>query len=279
MKNQNERQKVAIIFGSQPGFDENAFRYFLLRLNEVQSLYEFGFPAVDDYLFSQKEVDTDRMFRVFSEAKKKEAEHREAEKEEKEYIILEGNPKYFILIVGQRIRDNLFYDWRHDDTAIVTTHRWDKDYSPPSVFEYLLNSICSVLVLLNLKDELHTHNTTRGCLLDYAEFKEEIKADVVLGYICDDCRETITEHLGPHFLEGISKMVHREWIGSLDTYDSTAYNLKRYFHFDIYQDSGFNKTFWERAVGYFPEIPGKIIMAVIGALITFLLGYLAAKCR
>lgn len=275
MKNHNERQKVAIIFGSQPGFDENAFRYFLLRLNEVQYLYEFGFPAVDDYLFSQEEADTDRMFRVFSEARKKEAKDKEAGEEEQEYIV-EGNPKYFILIVGSRIRNDLFADW-HDDTAIVTTHRWDKDYSPPSVFEYLLNSICTVLVLLNLKDKIDTHWTTRGCLLDYAGFKEEIKADVVLGYICDDCRKKITEHLGLYFLEEMSKMVSRQWIGSLDTYDSTAYNLKRYFRFDIYRDSGFNKTFWEKAAGYFPEIPGKAILALIGALLTFLFGYFMAR--
>jgi hypothetical protein len=255
----NERIKVAILYGTKADFNETAFKYFVLQLNKAQTLVEFGFPAVDDYLFPEITSDTDSMFKAFKEIRKKEAEDATTKEEDQVYIE-EGNPNYFVLIIDSQIRDDLFADWQ-GDTAIVTTHRWSRDYSPPSVFEYLLNSICGVLLLLNPGLGLDTHMVARGCVLDYAWDKTESKVDAGLGYICDDCRNRIIQVEGEHYFSEMKKMAGREWIGNIDAPESVAHNLKRFFKFDIDRDSGFNKNFLEKSKEYLPEIPKETIVA------------------
>ena len=43
--------KITIIFGNTPNFDENAFKYFILSINKIQSIYEFTFPDIYSYPF------------------------------------------------------------------------------------------------------------------------------------------------------------------------------------------------------------------------------------
>jgi hypothetical protein len=72
-------------------------------------------------------------------------------------------------------------------------------------------------------------------------------------------------------------MISRSWIGSIDTPESVAYNLRRYFKFNIDKDSGFNKTFWEKARDHLPEAPKEIIVALISALIGAIVGILISS--
>jgi hypothetical protein len=272
-----KRSKVAIIYGPGIDFDEVSFKYYILQLNKLQSVYELSFPAVDDELFTGVDPGKDDLFDVFKKARIQEAKDVDEDEEEQVYIE-EGDPEFFIIIVGTAIRDALFADWR-DDTALVTTDRWDKDYSPPSVYEYLLNSICALLILMDKPIGLDTHMATRGCALDYTAFKDDTKIDAALGYLCDECKEKIVAAKGPDFLNEFNKMINRAWVGNIDDADSVAYNLKRYFRFNIDKDSGFNKTFWERTKDHLTEVPEKILFVLISGVIGAILGTLFSPKR
>ena len=45
------RETVAILLTSTPNYDQYAFKYFVLSLNKIQSLYEFIFPEMHEYFF------------------------------------------------------------------------------------------------------------------------------------------------------------------------------------------------------------------------------------
>ena len=154
---------------------------------------------------------------------------------------------------------------------------WEKLFSPPSVFEYLLHCLGASLIFMHPKLNLSSHKETRGCTLDYTKYKMDDKVDIGLGYLCDNCRDAISSGAGEHYLNDISSIVSRNWIGDIGTVDSVAYNLKRFFKFDINKDSGFNKTFWERAKEFFPEIPKEAIVALLSAILGAIIALFFAR--
>lgn len=255
------REKVAILLTSKPNFNEFALKYFVLSLNKIQSTYEFIFPEINTYFYTEDIYTEDHLFSSVEEVNNG--------------ITFENQPDYFIHIVQSKIEGSLFFTCQ-SNIVFITTDMWEKLFSPPSLFEYLLHCIGASLIFMHPKLNLSSHTETRGCALDYTQYKMDDKVDISLGYLCDNCREAILSNAGEHYLREISAIVSRNWIGDISAVDSVAHNLKRFFKFDINKDSGFNKTFWERAKEHFPEMPKEVIIAlisvIIGAILMSLLG-------
>ena len=272
-KKANRRKKVAILMASEPEFDKFALKYFLLSLNRIQSTYEFAFPDVDTPFCTEDSYTEGALYRAFTKAKKDINFDRESD--------FDGAPDFFINIITSEIEGNLFFTVTGKNVAFVTTYMWEKYYSPPSLFEYLLQTLTASLILMHPKIDLGAHDATWGCALDYCADKEDEKVDISLGYLCDKCRKEITNNAGADYLSDVSTMMGRKWIGSINKFDSVAYNLKRFFKFDIDKDSGFNKTFWERVKEDLPTIPKEFVVAMIsfifGVLIVWLTIYIKTK--
>jgi hypothetical protein len=258
----SHREKVAILLLAKPNYDEFALKYFILRLNSIQSTYEFIFPEINYEFYAEKYYTEDGLFDEFERTKNQ--------------ILFEGEPDYFINIITSKIEGNLFFITRAKIT-FITTDVWGKIFSPPSVFEYLLHCISASLIFMHPKIYLSSHHETRGCTLDYTMYKMDDKVDIVLGYLCDDCKNIILNGAGENYLKDISTIICRKWIGDIETIDSVAYNLKHFFKFDINKDSGFNKTIWENIKGYLPEIIKEIIVLLIGAIIGAVITLISTK--
>ena len=254
------REKVAVLLTSEPNFDEYAFKYFILSLNSIQSTYEFVFPEINSYFYTEDLYKEKALFKSFTDARTG--------------IKFEEQPDYFINVIQSKIAGSLFFTC-DGNIAFITTDLWEKMFSPPSLFEYLLHCIGASLIFMHSELDLSAHTETRGCTLDYTRYKMDDKVDIILGYLCDGCTKAISDGAGPSYLQDLSIIIGRDWIGDISTFDSVAHNLKRFFKFDINKDSGFNKTFWERAKQHFEEIPMKSLMVaislIIGAVITLLI--------
>ena len=247
------RKKVAIIAGSVPNYPLLAFKYFILSLNQHQDFYEFTFPDIDEHWLNSKEYVQEDLMAKFA------------------YRITKTdiNADSYIAIISGSISGNMFF-MTAGNLAIITTDVWEKYFSPPSLFEYLLHCIGANLLYMHPDLNVDSHLDTRGCVIDYTRIKADDQVDIALGYICDEHREEIKESVGTEYLTQFQKIISRKWIGSTTERDSVAYNLKHFFRFDLEKDSGFNKTFWERAVSTFDELPKegvKIFMEAIKALI------------
>ena len=253
------REKVGIILGSPTNYDILPFRYFILALNQVQTIYEFSFPD-QEISFVDDEYTEERLLDFVAST------HR----------VVSPTVDYLIAITTRRIRGNLFFTSRAN-VAAITTDVWEKYFSPPSLFEYLLHCIAATVIFMNPSLDLDSHVDTRGCVLDYTRWKHDDRIDIALGYICDNHSEEIQQALGDSYLKQMQLVIDRKWIGSISDNGTVAYNLKHFFRFDIGRDSGFNKSFWERAKAKLDELPGEGIKKIIEAIIAVLLAALLLK--
>lgn len=267
------RLKIAIVFGTEPNFDWDAFKYFILYVNRIQKAYEFFFPDLDVYTFKKKKKEkinwnsSLQEVRNFTLSKKIECDH-------------------CITIITNSFDNNYFFN-TESDCSIITTDVWDKHFSPPSLFEYLLHCIFTCLIYSQIKstestDEQMTinigsHKDTRGCIADFTRQKYDDRIDIILGYICDEHKREIKDYYGEDYLKDIEFVIERNWIGDLETKNSPAFNLKHIFKIDIFKDSGFEKTWWDKVKGKFYEMPGTIISEVLKFILIALLTFYLIK--
>jgi len=257
------RKIVAILPNSPPNYNEEALRYFLLSINKIQKYYEFVFPEIKDtnnhieYYYSQNYYEIEELFSSYKLHARKN-------------FYFEQKPDYIINIISAIMGDNLFFICR-ENICFITTNNWERTFSPPSLFEYLLHCIIASLLFMNDKISISSHRDTRGCCFDYTYYKMDDRVDIVLGYICDACKEKILKAVNRDYLKEIEHIISRQWIGELNQSESVAHNLKKFFNFDINKDSGFNKTAWEKVKEHFYEIPKGIILLIAGAIIGILI--------
>lgn len=265
-----KRKKVAILLNSEPDYDEYAFKYFILSVNKIQEHYEFYFPEYKDpddddddgYYFQEDYYDTKKLLN-------------EIKNKIKKNIYFDKKPDYVISIISSIIDKNLFFNtFPSEKIGIITTNRWDKYFSPPSLFEYLLNCIFVSLLFFNEKLSLSSHRDTRGCSLDYTFYKDDLRVGIVLGYICDNCKEEIRKSMGDKFLKDFLYVLSRDWIGAMEKFDTIAHNLKRYFKFNINKDSGFNKSFFDKAKEHFSSLPKDTTLVIITLILGIIIGQL-----
>jgi hypothetical protein len=261
-----QRKRVAIVILNKPNFEELGAKFLVLQLNRIQECFEFEFPEMDMYPLEKKEyADVGILLAEFSTMVKKK----------------EIKADYFIGIVIGAIGKNWFWGVS-EQFAIITTDVWKKYFVPPSVLEYIIHCITSVLILMSDKSEvIRSHPSTRGCCLDYTALKEEDRIDITLGYLCDECRLLIKEKVGANYLECFEKMHSMEWLGDVTEKGTVAYNLKKYLRIDLSKDTGFQKTRKEKAkefaVGLFEDAARHSLSALFGGFIGFVLGWVLSK--
>jgi hypothetical protein len=257
------RKRVSIFFLNQPDFSKYACEYLILKLNTLQSAFEF---EVDGMVFDENNH--------FSS----ETSHVSTQLLDAFNSALQASPnkpkkdQYYIGIgrMGIDPKNDLFYTIR-DNMAIITTQGWQKTFSPPSVFEYILSSLAGTLIQLSLRmngtQNITYHEQSRGCLNDYTEDKQENRVDVLLGYVCDSCKERITQVLGAEMLSSLQLIASHDWIGETSDPQKAAYYVKKYFKVDLNKDSGFNKTAYEQLRDGLPGLARDILIAVVPTVI------------
>lgn len=272
---------VAIIFGTKPNFEKDAFEYFLLNVNKIQSIYEFTFPDLcDDY--------GNLIYPKFSYDEKK-IKFKESIDTINKFVKNNNiNTSHCISIITESFKNNYFFN-SDSKVSVITTDIWEKNFSPPTLFEYLLHSIFTCLMYSKIlpnnavlsKDQLEinirSHSDMRGCIADLTRLKYQDRISITLGDICEEHREKILKIYGKDYLEQFQNVISRVWIGDISKNNSVAYNLKHIFKFNINKDSGFNKTVWEKIQNKFYEIPGTLIGEIFKVIITVVLTYFLVK--
>lgn len=268
-----KRLRISIIFGNEPNFNKAACKYFILYLNKLQSTYEFSFPDILKFPFEENKY----------------CEYDTANSILNDFALKNGIiTDHLIAITTNKFSNNYFFN-NEEKNSVITTYVWDKYFSPPSLFEYLLHSIYCCLIysqktlpntVLSKKAQMiniGSHKDTRGCVADFTRNKSDDRIDIILGYICDEHKKEIKKFYGKNYLIETTNILERKWIGNINDKDSVAYNLKHIFKFDINKDSGFNKTNLEKICEKFYEMPYELASEILKLVITVLLTYLLLK--
>jgi hypothetical protein len=215
-------RKVAIWFEGEQEFDLLPFIFFVSAANASQESFQFNFPDPTEELTFARALECRDSNRPYFDDR---------------YDI-------FIFITAAYMEGNLFFI---EDGRLVhiTTHGWQENFSPPSVFEYLFHSImCGTLYALTSIEHHRTH--TMGCQFEYTRVKELDRVDIALGYICKEHKEIIRSEMGPKILADIENLFKFSWLGKPDEHGTIAYKMKELFAYDLRKDSGYKKRFLER---------------------------------
>lgn len=271
-----DRLNIAVLFGTKPNFESDAFKFFLLYLNKIQKTYEFYFPDVIDYPFKSK--------------KKKKVNFETSHKTVKDFTQNSSIVADHIITIITNSFDNNYFFNAEQKTSIITTDVWNKYFSPPTLFEYLLHCIYTCLIYSQIKPKgqppltekqktiyIGSHKDTRGCIADFTRNKYDDRIDITLGYICDEHKQEILDFYGNDYLKEVQQITERNWIGKLDEQNSVAYNLRHIFKVNINRDSGFNKNWWDKIKDKFYEIPGSLIGEMLKIILIAFLTYLLIK--
>lgn len=252
-------RKIAVIFGSSPDFDPFAFKYFVLSLNKIQSEFEFCFPDADSHLFEDKEYDREKLFEIY-------------QNEDHSTLQLDIFTTVMVIIAGNI--SGSFFSVGYGNVYFVTTAYWERVFSPPSLFEYLLHSLVFAIIGTNTNLELETNKECYGCVFDYNRIKMDCRVGIAMGYISDTVKNEILSKENELFFQAIQKMIDLSWLGDIEEKNSVRYKLKHYFKYDIDKDSGFKKSFWEKAFSYFESLPSEMIKILVTAILSFIFGAL-----
>lgn len=258
---------ISIVVPQKPNFELLAFKYFLLSLNPKLNTLEFSFADLDDYIFEEEKLRFSSALDKFEKAKKD--IHFDASSE----------PDFIICLVSFSFDDD-YFSHSEGNLSIITTDVWAKKFSPPSLFEYLVHIILAQILIMDtgLKPR-KAHQETRGCILDYCDTKEHERIGILSGFVSDRVRKKVLEvpkeDHGEKFIKDMEYILGRSWIGTLDEPNSVAYNLKHAFNVNLFRDSGFTKTWYEKVFDTFYDIPQKAILLILGAII----GYFIPKAK
>jgi hypothetical protein len=261
-----KRKKVIVLLLNKPNLEALGLKYMILSLNKMQSCFEFEFPETTGYPTGYPMEETDYndpdvpLFNFEKIVKEKD---------------LKGD--YFIGVVSGQIGNKWFWGQK-GSFGVVTTVDWKKQFAPPSVLEYVIHCVVSLLMVMS--DEtgrIQSHHPTRGCCLDYTVLKEEDKIDIGLGYICDECKSRIKQNIGEKYLECFEKMHSMKWLGYVEEKGTVANDLKRYFRIDLNKDTGYSKTRRERMTDGIKDITRQVTVSVLAASIALAIGIIIGR--
>lgn len=172
-----------------------------------------------------------------------------------------SNVDYWMGLTSLNVGENWFFKVGRVQEgkmlSIITSQYWERDFSPPSLFEYIALSIfiCSLQSLnFDSTREWLDHERTKGCIFDFPRFKYDRRILVSNPGLCQTCRaklkqleETMGDQTGDQIemIKDVERIISKEWMGNLEKRDSPFYNLNRNYKYNMDRNSGFYKTWVE----------------------------------
>jgi hypothetical protein len=246
--------RVAIWFEDEQEFDPLPFIFFVVSANAAQQSFQFCFPDPPDGL-------------TFAKARKALLAGQQ---------IFQERYDVYVFLTAARMKGNLFFI-EHGPLVHITTHGWQENFSPPSVFEYLFHSTMCGTIYALCKELTHHEDCTVGCQFEYTRIKEQDRVDIALGYICAEHEHQIRRWLGDKVFTDLQVLVKFSWLGSPEEQGTVAYKIQDLFSYDLRKDSGYKKTFVERVQQNIDAIWFDMAKEVFKGLILIVVAFLLFK--
>jgi hypothetical protein len=245
--------RIAIWFEDEQEFDRLPLIFFVVSANSAQQSFQFCFPDPPDGL-------------TFAKAQKSLLAGQQ---------IFQQQYDVYVFLTAAHMKGNLFFI-EQGPLVHITTHGWQNNFSPPSVFEYLFHSMmCGTIYALC--EELTHHDFTVGCQFEYTRIKEQDRVDIALGYICPEHEHQIRQRLGDKVFTDLLALVKFSWLGSPDEQGTVAYKIKDLFSYNLRRDTGYKKTFLERVQQDIDSIWFDMAKEVFKGLILIIVAFLLFK--
>jgi hypothetical protein len=120
---------------------------------------------------------------------------------------------YACVVVQSPIRWGLFADYK-PKSLVISTAEWETNFAPPSVSVYILFMLACGLVdlICDLPEDVSDsalHDPPIGCISDYNNDRDSIKATMIDAHVCERCQRLLTEYgLDKEALDAVNQVLH-----------------------------------------------------------------------
>lgn len=261
-----ERRKIGIVICESENVNVEALKYFILTLNKLQTIFEYQLLPYDR---------KNRMLQILSSENVRDREEVRSlvggfvidfreylNKHNDEFGLIDDFPDHYVIISFVKFHDE-YYSMRKNNISVIGLGYWEREMAPPTVLEFILTLIMreSIASICNpLKKSVHLG--TKGCLCDFTNDLGEARYKVLIGYICDHCKNELVKDGHTNLLHEFEKLLSKEWMGKRDDPSSPAGIIKN-LGFDLFCTKGFQKTAYEKFIDKLPEEAAKTFATII----------------
>lgn len=161
--------------------------------------------------------------------------------------------------------------------GVVSTAQWRHISKPVSALDYVLAIVQRVSLRL-IFPVLDSHYATRGCIWDFSPHQRDVRISILLGHICETCRDRLLVSSSYDVVEKISLLISRRWVGDRDVQFSPASVLAHVYSYDLSRSTGLSSTFSRRVLGGFEPELGKILSEAVKWSLVIVLTAVMASC-
>jgi hypothetical protein len=157
------------------------------------------------------------------------------------FNIRESLPGHIVLVTLAKFSNN-YYTLREPGISILALGNWERGMAPPSILEFIVTLILREAVAAtspSLRGSIHLG--TKGCLLDFTVFLDEVRYKVLQGFICTFCRESLMRDGRAQLVDELMHILDKSWLGDPAKPTSPAGIVSNLGH-DLFLTKGLKQT-------------------------------------
>ncbi len=105
---------------------------------------------------------------------------------------------------------------REGKFTILALAGWQRNLAPPSLIEYILSLILRQSVALGSPSlKLSVHFGTKGCLCDFSRSLDDVRLNVMNGFVCSYCREAFKHDGLTTLADELEYVLKKDWLGNV----------------------------------------------------------------
>jgi hypothetical protein len=190
-------------------------------------------------------------------------------------------PEHFILVTTAHFSRN-FYSLREKNFAILALALWQRYLAPPSIIEYILSLILRQSVAMVAPSlEPSIHFGTKGCLCDFSQSLNDVRLNVMNGFVCSYCREALEHDRFATLADELEYVLKKDWLGNVTEPYAPA-RLAANMGYNLFVTKGFIMTRREKLQSLFTEqfltqLIALIAATIAGVLAGIIVAYLVLR--
>lgn len=260
------RKKIGVVICEVEHVNVAALKYFILSMNRLQTIFEYQLLPFDRknkmlQLLSCENVRDREEIRGLIDGFS--ADFKEyIDKHNSEFGLIQDFAEHYIVISLAKFHDE-YYSLRKKNISVIGLGYWEREMAPPTVLEFILTlimreSIASICPPLKKS----VHLGTKGCLCDFTNDLGEARYKVLIGYICDHCKNELVKDGHANLIHDFEKILAKDWMGKREDPSSPAGIIKN-LGFDLFCTKGFQKTTYEKFIDKLPEEAAKTFLTIV----------------
>jgi hypothetical protein len=202
----NKVSHIRIKFLQEPNFNKYAFVYLIYELNKLQKnwYFEIDFDTFDENIMTSHERE------------------RCGKSNDRNLCYAEtfANDNPLVGITTEKLGEDWFWK-NHNKVSVISTFGWEQ-YSPPSIYEFLIYStiVQSILIHLNthcssLPEKAFTESRVAyGDLFQFSPRRNEIKATILASHLNPKGQELLFNCFGVEYMSICSNILTLDWLYS-----------------------------------------------------------------